>query len=116
MTRYCFVDYDREVAIVAELGAGAQRRLIGVGRPIADPDHETVEYAVLVADAWQNVGVGGILTDNCLEIARSKGLRRIVAQTTSDNARMLALFARRGFAILPEDEGLVNVTKDLGGG
>ena len=112
-TRYCFIDYDREVAMVAEIGAGAERRLIAVGRLIADPDHESVEYAVLVADAWQNVGVGGILTDVCMEIARSWGPKRIVAQTTSDNVRMLALFARRGFEILPEEEGLVNVVKEL---
>jgi len=48
-TRYCYIDYDREVAIVAEVNEGGTRKLIGVGRLIADADHETVEYAVLIA-------------------------------------------------------------------
>ncbi len=112
--RYCFVDYDREIAIVAESGAGDARRLVGVGRLVADPDRESVEYAVLITDAWQNRGLGALLTDTCLEIASGWGARRMVAQTTSDNRRMLALFERRGFAVEPAEDGLVNVSKPLG--
>ena len=55
-----------------------------------------------------------MLTDYCLEIAEGWGLSRVVAQTTSDNQRMLALFTTRGFDILPEEEGLVTVSKALG--
>ncbi|HVN76395.1 MAG TPA: bifunctional acetate--CoA ligase family protein/GNAT family N-acetyltransferase [Thermoanaerobaculaceae bacterium] len=112
--RYCFVDYDREIAIVAEYADGDQRRLVGVGRLVADPDLESVEYAVLVTDAWQNRGLGALLTDYCIEIAAGWGAKRVVAQTTSDNRRMLALFERRGFAIEPGEDGLVNVSKPLG--
>lgn len=113
-TRYCFIDYDREIAIVAESedGNGA-RSLLGVGRLISDPDQDTGEYAVLVTDAYQNRGLGSVLTDTCLEIARSWGLRRVVAQTTSDNVRMIAVFQERGFEVTPEEEGLVTVSKLL---
>ena len=53
-TRYCFIDYDRELAIVAELEAqDGTRKLLGVGRLVADPDRQSAEYAVLVADPWQ---------------------------------------------------------------
>ncbi len=84
-----------------------------MGRLIADPDHDTGEYAVLVTDAFQNRGLGSVLTDTCLELARSWGLRRVVAQTTSDNARMIAVFQERGFEVTPEEEGLVTVAKLL---
>ncbi|MBN1433359.1 bifunctional acetate--CoA ligase family protein/GNAT family N-acetyltransferase [Candidatus Fermentibacterales bacterium] len=97
--RYCFNDYDREIAIVAEMEQEGRRRLIGVGRLVADPDHESGEYAVLIADRWQNAGLGGILTDYCIEIARRWGLRRIIAQTTTDNARMIDVLEKRGFSI-----------------
>jgi acetyltransferase len=113
-TRYCFIDYDREIAIVAERDRDGRRELLGVGRLVADPDHETAEYAVLVSDAWQNRGLGGVLTDYCLEIARGWGLRRMEAQTTADNARMLALFEQRGFTITPDEEGLMLCARDLG--
>jgi acetyltransferase len=113
-TRYCFIDYEREIAIVAEhLEVGA-KQLLGVGRLIADPDHETVEYAVLVTDAWQNRGLGGVLTDYCYEIAQHWGLERIVAETHPSNARMLALFRNRGYTLAPDVHGeVVEVVKEL---
>ncbi|HEY3359066.1 MAG TPA: GNAT family N-acetyltransferase, partial [Polyangia bacterium] len=111
--RYCFNDYEREIAIVAETTEGGRRAVVGVGRLVADPDHESVEYAILVSDAWQNRGLGGALTDYCLEIAQSWGLKRMVAVTTSDNVRMLALFEERGFTMHPGAEGLVQVAKTL---
>jgi acetyltransferase len=110
--RYCFTDYDREIAIVAER-EGGEPRLVGVGRLVAEPEHEAAEYAVLVSDAWQNRGLGGVLTDTCEEIARGWGLKRMEAQTTADNARMLALFRKRGYTVEPDDEGLMKVTKEL---
>jgi len=113
-TRYCFIDYDREIAIVAELESAGARELLGVGRLIADPDHETVEYAVLIADAWQDRGLGGVLTDYCYEIARHWGLKRIVAETDPTNHRMIALFRNRGYALRTDEAGeVVEVVKDL---
>ncbi len=95
--RYCYIDYDREIAIVAETSENGRRRLIGVGRLIADPDHQSVEYAVLIIDAYQNRELGSILTDYCIEIAKHWKLKRIVAQTTSDNRPMLSVFQKRNF-------------------
>jgi acetyltransferase len=112
-TRYCFTDYDREIAMVAEREDAGEPRLVGVGRLVRDPGHDTAEYAVLISDAWQNRGLGGVLTDVCEEIARGWGLSHMVAQTTADNGRMLALFQRRGYAIEPDDEGLMKVEKAL---
>jgi acetyltransferase len=111
--RYCFTDYDRELAMVAETEEGGTRHIVGVGRLVADPDHHSAEYAVLVTDAWQNRGLGGLLTDTCLDIARDWGVSRIVAVTTSDNARTLALLSERGFETTPGDEGLVDACLGL---
>lgn len=113
-TRYCYIDYDREIAIVAEIKDGDKKKLIGVGRLIADPDYETVEYAILISDMWQNRDIGGILTDYCFEIAKHWGLKKIVAQTTSDNQRMIAVFQKRGFEIeVDPTSSMVDVVKPL---
>jgi acetyltransferase len=113
-SRYCFIDYDREIAIVAEITENGERRLLGVGRMVSDPDQETVEYAILIADAWQNRGLGGILTDYCIEIAREWGMKTMTAQTTADNHRMIAVFRKRGFKIGQDpSSSLVEVTKTL---
>ncbi len=112
--RYCYIDYDREIAIVAEIVENGVRKLVGVGRLIADPDHETVEYAILILDSYQNKDLGGILTDYCFEIAKKWGLKKIVAQTTADNKRMIAVFQKRGFEIeMDARTSLVEVSKPL---
>lgn len=98
-TRYCYIDYDREIAIVAEIEEEGKKALIGVGRLIADIEHKTVEYAILVTDKWQNKELGSRLTDYCLEISEKWGLNKVVAQTTSDNYRIINLFKKRGFEI-----------------
>lgn len=113
-TRFCFNDYDREIAIVAELTEGDTRKLVGVGRLIADPDHESVEYAILIEDAWQKKELGNILTDYCLEIANSWNLKRFIAQTTTDNKPMIAVFRKRGFEIkINVKDSTVDVMKEL---
>ncbi len=113
-SRFCFIDYDREMAIVAEVGQNGQRKLIGVGRLVADVDHETAEYGVIVADQWQGRSLGALLTDYCLEVAKRWGLKRIVAETTKDNVRARALFRNRGFAIDDTQEGdAVLASKEL---
>ncbi|HWO58212.1 MAG TPA: GNAT family N-acetyltransferase [bacterium] len=112
--RYCYIDYDREIAIVAEHNAGGKRQLLGIGRLIADPDRETVEYAVLITDAWQKKELGSILTDHCLEIAQRWKMKRVVAQTTTDNRPMIAVFEKRGFAVTyADDDTTVDVERHL---
>jgi acetyltransferase len=109
-SRFCYIDYDREMALVAQL----EDRLVGVGRLVADPDHDKAEFAVLVEDAWQGKGLGSYLTDACLEVARQWNLRRVFGETTPDNLPMLNIFRRRGFDLQFDHEGgIVVASKDL---
>ncbi|MGQ9607237.1 MAG: bifunctional acetate--CoA ligase family protein/GNAT family N-acetyltransferase [Thermogutta sp.] len=113
-SRYCFIDYDREIGIVAEVEEEGQRRLIGVGRLVADANHEVAEYAVIVVDRWHGRGLGGLLTDYCLEVAKRWGIKKVVAETSKDNARMLATFRNRGFEFNEKaDQEVVLVSRPL---
>jgi acetyltransferase len=96
-TRFCFIDYDREIAIVAEIGEDGGRKLIGVGRLVADADHREAEYAILIGDPWHGLGLGSLLTDYCLEVCERWGVQSVIAETASDNHRMLGIFRKRGF-------------------
>ncbi len=96
-SRFCFIDYDREIALVSEAQRDGRHELLGVGRLVADPDHVTAEYAVLVADAWQGRGLGKLLTETCLTIAAGWGLKSVYGETATDNARMIHLFRWAGF-------------------
>jgi len=112
-TRFCFTDYDRELGIVAEVEEEGKRKLIGVGRLVADVNHETAEYGVIVADRWQGHGLGALLTDYCLDVAKRWGVKRLMAETTKNNIRALALFRNRGFELDDREEDVVLVSKEV---
>jgi len=112
-TQFCFIDYAREIAIVAEITEKGRKKLIGVGRLIADLDHESVEYAVLISDAWQKRELGTILTEYCVEIARQWNLKRVVAETTKDNQAMITVFKKLGFTVVFSQDTGVSVSLDI---
>jgi acetyltransferase len=110
-TQFCYIDYAREIAIVAEIEQDGKKKLIGVGRLIADLDHENVEYAVLITDAWQKKDLGTILTSYCYEIAESWNAKRVAAETTRDNQAMIAVFKKLGFTVDFNSDSTVSVHK-----
>jgi acetyltransferase len=112
-TQFCYIDYARELGIVAEIEEEGRRKLIGVGRLIADPDLDNVEYAVLITDAWQRKDLGKILTQYCVEIAKANNFKRIFAETTKDNKPMIAVFKKLGFEVTFNSDTTVSVSKDL---
>jgi acetyltransferase len=112
--RYCYIDYQRELAIVAEATLRGERKLIGVGGLSADADHMTAEFAVLVADPWQGRGLGGMLLDYSIQVARAWGVTSVVAETDPANVRMLELFRKRGFHLSRDfEEDVVRLDKML---
>ena len=112
-TRFCYLDYDRELAIVAETVENGQRKLLGVGRLVASPDRTSAEYAVLVIDRCQGRGLGSLLTDYCLDIAHRWRISRVFAETTPDNNRMMAVFRNRGFTVKSDLQGGVVLVEKL---
>ncbi len=112
-TQFCYIDYSREIAIVAEVEEEGRKKLVGVGRLIADPDHETVEYAILITDAWQKRELGTLLTKYCLEIAKAWDLKRMVAETTKDNQPMISVFKKLDFKVVFNADTTVSIMKNL---
>lgn len=98
-TRFCFIDYDRELTFVAEIEQDGQPKIVGVANIMADADRVDAEFAVIIGDAHQGLGLGSILTDYCLEICCDWGIKTVLAETSPDNQRMLAIFQERGFKL-----------------
>ena len=95
LTRYCNLDYDREIAMVAE--TPNSKRIIGVSRVIIDANGKSGEFAVLVGDQWQGFGVGFKLMDSLIKIAKDKDLKKIYGYVMVNNDKMLNLCNRLGF-------------------
>ncbi len=107
LTRICFIDYDRELALVAETVDGGARPVIGgVSRMIREDDGRSATLAVVVADDFQGQGMGEALVHRALEAARSEGIRNIQIHFLPENARMRSLSKKLGFTLV-EEEGLI---------
>ncbi len=96
--RYCNIDYDREIGIVAELAEG-RRQILGVVRLIIETDGKNGEIAFIVADPWQGLGLGSKMVDHMIEICKDKGLETIYAFMLPDNYRAIRLLKKMGFNI-----------------
>ena len=112
LTKYCNLDYDRQIAIVAEIQHGEQK-IIGAGRIIAEPDGKNGEFAVLVGDTWQCKGLGSMLTDHIITIAKNMRLERIFALVLPDNIKMTRLCEKKGFKMERLDEETVKASLAL---
>jgi acetyltransferase len=97
LVRYTQIDYDREMAIIAELTEGGKKRMAGVVRLIADPYNETAEYAIVIGDPWHKLGLGTVMTSYILEIARKRGIKKVYAYVLKDNVAMLNLGEKFNF-------------------
>lgn len=109
LTRYCNLDYDREIAIVAEKKEG-RKEILGVGRLIAEPGRESGEFAVVVADKVQGLGLGSKLIDCTIEIAKDLGLETVYGYILSTNITMVHLCTSKGFSMEVVDEETTKVT------
>lgn len=109
LTRFCNIDYEREMAFVAELRQGTTRRIIGVSRIIMESDFGAGEFAVLVHDDYQNKSLGYKLIDMLIGVAEERRLRIIYGVVLSDNYRMLTICRKSGFTIEPATDGLTRV-------
>jgi RimJ/RimL family protein N-acetyltransferase len=109
-TRFTTVDHADREAFVAEVDG----EIIGVGRFERGEDRDEGEVAFVVADAWQGRGVAPMLLALLVHHARALGLRRLVAQTLTDNHPMLKVFSRSGLPMSRSMAGgVVDVTLTL---
>ena len=111
--RYCNIDYDREIAIVAELTEEGRKRILGVARVSIEPDGKTGEIAFIVADPWQGLGLGTKMVDYVLEICADMKLETIYAIMLADNYRAIGLMKKMGFTVKYMDDGTVKGTLNI---
>ncbi len=116
LLKICFGDYDREMALVAELTdpATQERRIIAVGRLSKLHSKNEAEVAVLVSDHYQKLGLGHELLRRVIEVARDEKLSQVSAEMLTDNVAMQVVMRRLGFRVRTgEDMTSVRAYLDL---
>lgn len=75
---------------------------VGMAQYCTDPYPERADFAVVVADRWQGLGIGTRLVCRLLDVARANGVKRIEADVLSENRRAIELVKRLGFEVRRE--------------
>ena len=98
---FTHVDYHDRLALVAELGPGADPGppLVGVGRYDRLPETADAEVAFVVADGYQHHGLGTVLLDRLAQAAWPRGITHFVAEVLVGNAAMLRVFFDSHYAV-----------------
>jgi acetyltransferase len=108
LTRICFIDYDREMALVAERRnpATGELEILGVGRLTKVLGTNDAEVAVLVSDQFQGRGLGKELLARLLVVGADEKLTRLKADILPDNRSIMRICEKLGFKLRhsPEDE------------
>jgi len=110
LIRKCFIDYDREMALVAERTDPdtGLREIVAVGRLTRERTANEAEVAVLVSDHYQRLGLGTELVRRLIQVASDQKIREIIANILPENLGMRALADHFGFEIRKSaDPGMV---------
>ena len=104
LTRICFIDYNREMALVVEhTNVEGKPEIVAVGRMSKLHGRNEAELAALVRDEFQGKGIGGELYRRLLEIARVDKLRKVHSNMLGENREMRAICSKLGFKITVPD-------------
>lgn len=112
--RFCNVNPEEEVAVVAEMKTGDQHKFLGIARLIKNTRCEgEVEYAIIVSDHWQKKSLGHVLSQQCIELARQEGYKTIRAETIQENYAMIRIFRGCDFQFDGKDENMLSMSLNL---
>ena len=102
LTRICFIDYDREMALVAQYQdpQSGDQEIVGVGRLSKLRGTSEAEFALLVSDRFQRRGLGTILLQRLIQIGRDERVERITGDILPENNDMQRLCEKLGFRLV----------------
>jgi acetyltransferase len=101
LTRICFIDYDREMALVVDHKDpdNGDHKILAVGRLSKSHGTNQAEFAMLVSDAYQRQGIGTDLLRQLLKIAQDEGLQSVTAEIMRENRPMQRVCEKLGFTL-----------------
>lgn len=120
LVRFTQIDYSREIALLAikeshDHKAEHKEIEVGVARYAINPDGESCEFAIVIADNMHGKGLGSKLMTVLMDAARERGLKVMQGEVLSQNTHMLKLMKNLDFTIetSKEDDSIKFVYKLL---
>ncbi|MCB0064758.1 MAG: bifunctional acetate--CoA ligase family protein/GNAT family N-acetyltransferase [Caldilineaceae bacterium] len=115
LARLCFIDYDREMNLVAERSNGDDKfEILGLGQLTKLHGSRDAEFAILISDQYQRQGLGTELLTRLVDFGRDENLEHIVAEILPENEGMKRVSSRLGFSMhMNRDEGVIEASLTL---
>lgn len=110
--RYCDIDYNREIAIIAEL-QDDERKMLGVARFTFDSSMRSGELAFIVADCWQGLGLGTMMVQHVINICKEKKVEAIYSFILPNNYRSIKFLKKLDFTMDYSDNEQVKAVLNL---
>ncbi|MEZ5355532.1 MAG: bifunctional acetate--CoA ligase family protein/GNAT family N-acetyltransferase [Bryobacteraceae bacterium] len=118
MIRICFIDYDREIALVAvrEDPESGEQEIMGVGRVQKIAGTTEAEFALMIADRFHGQGIGTELLRHLVDVAKRERVQYVIAEIHGENRAMQAMCRKLGFKMEQEfGDPTVTARLDLSG-
>jgi acetyltransferase len=116
LSRICFIDYNREIALVIE-GKNPETQeteFLGIGRLSKLHGTNEAEFSMIVSDRYQKQGVGAELLRNLVEIGKDEQLKAVSADILLQNKGMQRVCEKLGFKLtVNHADEVVNARKEL---
>lgn len=109
--KYCNLDYNQEIAIVAL--PKDEAKIIAVARLMLSLKQKRGEFALVIADAWQGLGLGTELLAYLIKIAKDYQLEQLYCTVSSDNQKMIKLGEKFGLKVKSTDGDTLEMTLKL---
>jgi acetyltransferase len=107
LVRYCHIDYDSEIALVAVRHAHEPLMLGVASFAVERPGDDEAEFAIVVRDDFQHRGLGTALMNVLIEAARDMHVRDIVGDVLANNVPMLDFVESLGFDVQPSQDAQI---------
>jgi acetyltransferase len=101
LARLCFIDYEREMALVAERtnDRSGQPEIVGIVRFTKQHNRPSAEFTIMVSDRYQGEGIGRQLMERMIEVARNEKLEQLFGFVVPENVEMIRLLEKLNFVV-----------------
>lgn len=101
LTRLCFIDYDRDMALVADYqnSETGEHQILGLGRLSKQHGINEAEFAMMVSDRFQKKGLGTELLKQLLKVAKDEKLDQVTGEILLENKPMQRVCEKVGFVL-----------------
>ncbi|WP_226999789.1 GNAT family N-acetyltransferase [Microbulbifer aggregans] len=109
------IDHEQREAFIAIAEDDSKEKEVGVSRYALDPDGQSAECAVVVADDWQKAGLGTLLLNRLVESARARGIPLLYSIDSAENHKLQEVARNMGWQckVDPDDHTQVIYTMRL---